>query len=193
VLRRALRGYDRRAVDALLARCAASLGPRRLELPELRDVRPADGHLPRVDAGDVRAARFAVVPGGYDRPATDALLARVAALLPQVDSRPAWAAAPAGLEPVPLRLPRTLRGYDIAEVDAFLLRCAHSLGPGLTAVPELAGLLGQPPTGEPVRARDVEQQQFRIRGLRRAYDVAAVDALLDRVQRALCTGRELQD
>ena len=183
MLRRALRGYDRRAVDELLARCAASLGARRLDVPELRDVRPAAPDLPPVDAGDVHASRFAVVPGGYDRAATDDLLTRVARLLPQEADRPSWTAPPAGVEPRPLALPVAMRGYDAPEVDAFLVRCAHSLGPALAQVPELAGLLEHPPTGRPVRARDVEQMQFHIR--MRGYAVDAVDALLDRVQRAL--------
>jgi DivIVA domain-containing protein len=186
VLRTALRGYDRRAVDEFLARCAASLGPRVMEFPELRGIRCSDGALPRLDAGDVRQASFAVVLRGYEPQQVDALLERVMAALPGEEARPAWAdpdpaggAAPS--EPLALRL--TVRGYDMREVDEFLVRCAHSLGPRVDSVPELRPLLASARTGEPLRARDVEVAQFRIRT--RGYDVESVDDLLDRVARAL--------
>jgi DivIVA domain-containing protein len=182
----ARRGYDRRPVDALLARLAASLGPRAAQFPELAGVTPEAG--PPLDARDVRAARFPVAARGYDMAAVDALLHRVAAALPEEvatwDDPPETAPRS---EPLPLR--RSARGYDVEEVEAFLVRCAHTLGRRVERVPELAPLLARPRTGEPVRARDVETAQFHLRlGPGRGYDVEQVDALLDRVAEALQDG-----
>jgi DivIVA domain-containing protein len=179
----ARRGYDRRAVDALLARVVATLGARAAEVPELAGTAPRAG--PPLDARDVRAARFPVVLRGYDMAAVDALLHRLLALLPEQpadweDAAPVEAAGP-GPE-----LRRSARGYDVEEVDAFLVRCAHSLGRRVERVPELAPLQARPRTGSPLRARDVETVQFRVRlGPGRGYDIEQVDALLDRVAEAL--------
>lgn len=187
MLHTALRGYDRRAVDQFLARCVRSLGERAGQLPELAAV-PASTSGPALDARDVREALFPVVLGGYQMAQVDALLERVAGLLPGDDARPGWC-GPA-LDPValalvvaPLDLPVTLRGYDRAEVEEFLARCAHSLGDRVRQVPELAGLLCRPRTGPVLRPRDVEMVQFRVRT--RGYDIEQVDALLDRVMTEL--------
>jgi DivIVA domain-containing protein len=186
VLRTSLRGYDRRAVDAFLARCAATLGARAAEFPELSRYARPDGPVPPLDAGDVRDARFDVVLRGYDEGQVDALLERVAAALPDERSRPAWEhppAEPAETTGTRLALRRTVRGYDTEEVEAFLARCAHSLGASVDRVPELMPLLARPRTGDPLRARDVEVVQFHVRG--RGYDIEQVDALLDRIATAL--------
>jgi DivIVA domain-containing protein len=194
-----MRGYERRAVDAFLRRCAASLGPRAVDFPELRSLARPSAGTPLLDAGDVRRALFPVALRGYDIAQVDSLLEAVAAALPGEDARPTWQPAPpepsqtsgpaqaavgggpAGPPPISLRA--ALRGYDVAEVDAFLVRCAHSLGPRIDRVPELRPLLSAPRSGAPLRARDVETAQFRIR--RRGYAVDEVDALLDRVAVAL--------
>lgn len=180
MLRTALNGYERSAVDAFLRRCVRSLGPGAAALPELAAVRPAESG-PRLDAGDVRAARFDVVLRGYDAAQVDALLQQVAAALPDERQRPAWPddAVPVAGAPSTPPLRTTVRGYDTAEVDAFLSRCAHTLNGRLEALPELAGWLSGPRTGAPVRARDVEVAQFHVRA--RGYDIAQVDALLDRL------------
>lgn len=188
MLRIALRGYNRDAVDAFLRRCCASLGRRSAEIPELGAFCPPEGPLPPLDAGDVLAAQFPVGLRGYDMAQVDDLLHRVAAALPPVDARPGWdetpAGAPEGSGPL---LRKVVRGYDVAEVDAFLARCAHSLaesgGHGIDEVPQLAPLLRTPRTGDPLRARDVEVVQFHVRG--RGYDIEQVDELLDRVAAAL--------
>ncbi|HWH30692.1 MAG TPA: DivIVA domain-containing protein [Mycobacteriales bacterium] len=182
MLRRAGRGYSRRAVDEFLARCAASLADRAADVPGLPP--PASGDLPRLDAGDVRDVRFPVVVGGYDMAEVDALLTRVAKVLPAVSDRPGWGGdAPASAVGEPLHLRRSAQGYDAEQVLAFLTRCAHTLGPRVSEVPELAGLLRRPRTGDPVRARDVETVQFRVR--LGGVSVEQVDALLDRVAGAL--------
>lgn len=187
MLRTALRGYDRRAVDAFLQRCTHSLGPRAAAVPGLPA--PAAGPaLPALDADDVRAARFPVVLLGYATSEVDALLDRVAGALPGDDARPRWSGPPVRAEQVGqqealLSLHVGLRGYDTAEVDAFLVRCAHSLGPRVREVPELVGLLCRPRDGEPLRGRDVETVQFRVRA--RGYAIEQVDALLDRVAAVL--------
>lgn len=185
MLRTAARGYDRSAVDDVLSRCAASLGERAAAVPELAGVAPADPARPALDAGDVRALRFEVVRGGYDVAQVDALLLRLSVALPQEDARPRWSGAPrvvaaAGDGP---RLRVRVRGYDREQVDAFLVRCAHSLADRVDAVPELRPLLARPRAGEPLRARDVEVAQFPVR--LRGYALDEVDALLDRVAVAL--------
>ena len=182
MLRTAPRGYERRAVEDVLVRCRASLGADAAGFPELDGLPAADPAAPLLDAGDVRALRFPVVHRGYDVLQVDDLLRRVAAALPE--ERPGWdepASAPAA-GPGP-QLRTAVRGYDREEVDAFLVRCAHSLGSRVDAVPELAPLLGRPRTGERLRARDVETVQFPVR--LRGYALHEVDALLDRVAAAL--------
>ena len=184
MLRRAARGYARRAVDQFLARCAASLGERASSVPGLPEA--TAGELPRLDAGDVQEVRFPVVVGGYDMADVDALLARVAEMLPAAAERPDW--PPTGAAPgdaPPLHLRRSAQGYDADAVLEFLTRCAHTLGPRVGEVPELAALLERPRAGRPVRARDVETVQFKVR--LGGVSVEQVDALLDRVLAALET------
>ena len=172
-------------MDEFLARCAASLGERAASVPGLPE--PAEGEgLPALDAGDVHAARFPVVVGGYDMAEVDALLTRVAEALPAVEQRPGWGGAvPVPPDAEPLRLRRSAQGYDGEQVLEFLTRCAHTLGPRVTEVPELAGLLDRPRTGAPVRARDVETVLFRVR--LGGVSVEQVDQLLDRVAVALAS------
>jgi DivIVA domain-containing protein len=178
-LRPALRGYARRDVDALLDRCAAALGDRRTEVPELAGRTPSPCVLPAV-ARDVREARFRVVVGGYDLAEVDALLRRLAGVLPD-PPRPCWDGAPLPPAPGPgPRLRTALRGYARDDVDVFLVRCAHSLGRRVGEVPELAALTGAPRVGEPLDARDVDTAQFPL--AYRGYAPEAVDALLDRVR-----------
>lgn len=136
----------------------------------------------------MREAEFPVVLRGYDTAQVDALLRRVAAALPGEDARPVWCgpaldAVRLGVEPAPLGLRVVLRGYDRAEVEQFLAHCAHSLGPRVSQVPRLVGLLCRPRTGAPLRPRDVELAEFHLRA--RGYDVSEVDALLDEVLAAL--------
>ena len=188
MLRTAARGYERRAVDAVLARCAASLRERAAEFPELAGLPPAPDGSPPLDAADVRDLRFPVVRRGYDTAQVDALLARVAAALPGEDARPDWEdeapPPPAdGPEAALTTVHLSVRGYDRHEVEDFLVRCAHTLGERVSEVPELAPLQARPRTGRPVRARDVETVQFSVR--LRGYAVDEVDALLDRVAAAL--------
>jgi DivIVA domain-containing protein len=136
-----------------------------------------------VSARDVREARFPVVLGGYDLAEVDRLLRDVAQRLPEV-SRPTWDAAPVLPGPGPgpqLRTP--LRGYDRAHVDAFLVRCAHSLRARVAELPELAPLTAAARTGEPLTAREVDAAQFRL--VYRGYAPNEVDALLDRVRERL--------
>lgn len=146
----------------------------------------------------MRAARFDVVLRGYDIAQTDALLDRVCAALPGKESRPTWERAPAAGGQLPAvasgqpawSLPTSWRGYDAAEVDAYLVRCAHSLGDRIDRVPQLAPLLTRPRTGDPLRARDVEVVTFRMRfGKDAGYEVGAVDALLEQVAAALADDR----
>lgn len=178
------RGYDRSKVDAFLARCAASLGEERLaELPELARLR-RDSVRAGVSARQVRDVRFPVRLRGYDLAEVDALLRRVAAALPQEPAPADWdpEPVPPTLGPGP-GLRRALRGYVRDDVDAFLVRCAHSLGERVHEVPELAALTGRPRTGVRLRASDVEHVRFRM--VWRGYAVDAVDALLDRIQAVL--------
>jgi DivIVA domain-containing protein len=134
-------------------------------------------------AGDVRAAHFAVVLGGYDMAEVDAVLRQVARLLPE---RTPWEADPeppaAGPGPA---LRGALRGYARDDVDDFLVRCAHSLRSRVRELPELAPLTARPRTGEPLTPREVETVQFSM--VLRGYAPDAVDDLLDRV-RALLRG-----
>jgi len=180
------KGYDRRKVDAFLARCATSLDARGVDLPELAAHRRPGAGLEPVTPRAVREVRFPVVLRGYDLAQVDALLRRVAAALPAVDepAPPRWRGEPVApaLGPGPA-LPSSVRGYLRADVDALLVRCAHSLGDRVGEVPELASLTGQPRTGQPLTADDVERVRFPM--VWRGYRVDAVDALLDRVQQVL--------
>lgn len=182
-----LKGYDRRKVDAFLVRCAASLSGHGVDLPELAAYRRPGAPVDRVTPRVVREVRFPVVlRGGYDLAEVDALLRQVAAALPAAVELPppTWQGGPAepALGPGPA-LRGNVRGYLRADVDTFLVRCAHSLGDLVGEVPQLASLTGQPRTGQPLTADDVEQVRFRM--VWRGYRVDAVDALLDRVQAAL--------
>lgn len=131
-------------------------------------------------ARDVREVRFPVVLGGYDLAQVDRVLREVARLLPDPPRR-GWDAdpVPPASGPGP-HLRTALRGYARDDVDAFLVRCAHSLRERVGEVPELAPLTARPRTGEPLTADDVETVQFPV--VRRGYAPDAVDALLDRVR-----------
>ena len=74
------------------------------------------------------------------------------------------------------------RGYDPAQVDAFLDRCAAALALRAADFPELHGRGGLV-TGPRVTPEQVAQAQFRVR--MRGYGLDEVDALLDRVEAAL--------
>ena len=181
----ARRGYRRSAVDALLARAAATLGPRAAEFPELAGHPASPPPCDPVTRREVEQVLFPVVVRGYDLAAVDALLRRLAPALP---ADATWAGPPVPAPEHPCPPPRmTLRGYDVDEVEEFLGRAAHSLGERVHELPELARYLVHPRTGEPLRPREVDQVQFRVR--RRGYDIVEVDALLDRVARALRRSR----
>ena len=62
-------------------------------------------------------------------------------------------------------------GYDSDEVDAFLARCAESIG----------HLEGGPAPAYPVSSDDVVQARFAPTKFRTGYDQDEVDDLLDRV------------
>lgn len=180
-----MRGYDRKTVDAFLARCARTLDDRVHEFPELVEFsRPLEQGQP-VSAADVRDVRFPVVLRGYELLAVDGLLRRVEAAL-RTDDEPVhtWTSGPVppAIAPGP-GLRTTLRGYAPEEVDRFLVRCAHSLGAAVARFPELAALTGQPRIGPPLTVRDVEQATFRLQ--LHGYAPRQVDELLDRVQAAL--------
>jgi DivIVA domain-containing protein len=134
----------------------------------------------------VRDVRFPLVLRGYDLAEVDALLRRVARALPDPPEAdpPSWEGEPVppALGPGP-GLRTSWRGYVRDDVDAFLVRCAHSLGARVAEVPELASLTGEPRTGRPLTAREVDAVQFRL--VRGGYAPDAVDALLDRVQALL--------
>ena len=181
----ARRGYRRSAVDALLARAAATLGPRAADVPELARFDATAPPADPVTRREVEEVRFPVVVRGYDLAAVDELLRRLAAVLP---ADATWGGPPVPPPEHPCPPPRlTLRGYDVDEVEEFLGRAAHSLGERVHELPELARYLAHPRTGEPLRPREVDQAQFRVR--RRGYDIVEVDALLDRVARALRRAR----
>ena len=180
-----LRGYDRRQVDAFLARCARSLREHDAVLPELGALETRHDVEP-VTARDVRDVRFRVVRRGYDLAEVDALLRRVAAVLPALPEPPPpnWDAEPLppAVAPGP-GLRTALRGYRRDDVDAFLVRCAHSLRARVCEVPELVALTGRPRVGPPLSAAEVEQVQFPM--VWGGYAADPVDGLLDRVQAAL--------
>jgi DivIVA domain-containing protein len=146
------------------------------------------GRSPRPDvaavsARDVREAQFPLVLGGYDLAEVDRLLRDLVQRLPEV-SRPTWDADPVSPAPGPgPQLRTSLRGYARRDVDAFLVRCAHSLRTRVAELPALAPLTAQPRTGEPLTARDVDGAQFRL--VHRGYAPQAVDALLDQVRERL--------
>lgn len=152
-------------------------------MPELA-ARRATGSA-QVTARDVREARFPVVLGGYDLAEVDAVLRQVSRLLPDPEAEhrrwTADAVAP-GAGPA-LSLGTARRGYAREDVDAFLVRCAHSLRERVAEVPELAPLTAAPRTGEPLTTRDVDAVQFRL--VRGGYAPDRVDALLDRVRALL--------
>jgi DivIVA domain-containing protein len=131
----------------------------------------------------VREVRFPVVLGGYDLAEVDAVLRAVGRLLPEAPG-PAWPGppVPAADGPGPDLRPAR-RGYARDEVDAFFVRCAHSLGERVGQVPELAALTGRPREGDPLSVRDVDAVQFRL--VSRGYAPDAVDTLLDRVRALL--------
>jgi DivIVA domain-containing protein len=154
-------------------------------LPELTGLEARQDVEP-VTARDVREVRFSVVRRGYDLAEVDTVLRRVAAALPAVPEPPvpSWDAdpVPPALAPGP-GLRAALRGYRRDDVDAFLVRCAHSLGASVAEVPELAALTGRPRVGLPLSAPEVESAQFPM--VWGGYASDPVDALLDRVQALL--------
>ena len=79
-MRTTFRGYRRTEVDAFLDRCAAALGLRAADLPELR----GRGGLvtgPRVTPEEVAQVQFGMELRGYALDEVDALLDRVEAAL----------------------------------------------------------------------------------------------------------------
>ena len=69
-----------------------------------------------------------------------------------------------------------LRGYERAEVDAFLDRCAASLGAAASSFPELSGIRA---AGASVTVEDIELVVFTR--VFRGYACPEVDGLLDRI------------
>jgi DivIVA domain-containing protein len=123
------------------------------------------------------------VLGGYDLAEVDRLLRELAVRLPEV-SRPTWDAEPVPPAPGPGPLLRvSLRGYARCDVDAFLVRCAHSLRGRVGELPALSPLTAHPRIGEPLAAADVDAARFRL--VYRGYAPSAVDALLDQVRERL--------
>jgi DivIVA domain-containing protein len=160
----AMRGYDRRQVDALLDRIASA---DRLGAAEGTPITP----------DEVRASRFDVVLRGYDRRAVDAVLhehiRRLEATDPMRPARPRPSARPSWLigwiQSVQFTGTRARAGYDVRDVDAFLNRV-------------VAGLRG---VAAPVSARDVRESVFRTVRLAPGYDEREVDAFLRQLAAAL--------
>ncbi|MGH3389284.1 MAG: DivIVA domain-containing protein [Actinomadura sp.] len=154
----AMRGYDRKQVDALLDRIA-------------------NGHDSAITADEVRASRFDVVMRGYDRRAVDVALheairrleaaARAGRPRPKPSARPSWLIG--WVQSSQFTGTRLRPGYDVRDVDTFLARVA-------------AGLRG---TAPPVSARDVRESAFRTVRFSPGYDEREVDAFLRRLAAAL--------
>jgi hypothetical protein len=107
-VKRALRGYERQAVDRLLDRCSATLEGTAAGPPATRE--------------EVARTMFRLRWFGYHQRNVDTLLHRVSAALPEtLPGTPV--AAP------PVTLPVSYLGYARAEVDAFLWLCGWGLGP----------------------------------------------------------------
>ncbi|WP_327000432.1 DivIVA domain-containing protein [Dactylosporangium sp. NBC_01737] len=122
-----LRGYDPRAVDALLAPAVAAL--------------TAGEEDARVDAAAaLRRAALPVVLRGFDRAQVDAAIARLAAQLE-------GAAGPApvdGLQGRKVEFDVVLRGYDAAAVDRLVEQVGRALaGQSATARAEAAAAVRQ--------------------------------------------------
>jgi DivIVA domain-containing protein len=160
----AVRGYDRRQVDALLDRIVGVNGRG-----------PADGRP--ITADEVRACRFDVVMRGYDRRAVDAALREHIRRLeasaeprrprPRPSARPSWLIG--WIQSSQFTGTRMRPGYDVRDVDVFLARV-------------VAGLRGTVP---PVSARDVRESKFRTVRFSPGYDEREVDAFLGRLAAAL--------
>ncbi|GGP59625.1 DivIVA domain-containing protein [Saccharothrix coeruleofusca] len=115
----------------------------------------------------VRSVVFHEVPGGYDQQPVDEFLARLEWQLRSGHVPPT--ALRSGADLLAVKLPRASSGYDRTEVDAFLTRAA-------------AALEGQ---GR-MSANEVRHTRFSTTsGLRRGYQVRAVDALLDELEQEL--------
>lgn len=162
----AVRGYDRKQVDALLARVAGANGHGSAE------GRP-------ITADEVRASRFDVVLRGYDRRAVDTalheIIRRLEAAAPvrsrsRPSARPSWLIG--WIQSSQFAGTRVRPGYDVRDVDAFLARV-------------VAGLRG---TAPPVSARDVRESVFRIVRFGPGYDEREVDAFLGQLAAALDGG-----
>jgi DivIVA domain-containing protein len=163
---RAVRGYDRRQVDAFLTRCAQALSP--------------DGSAhsldqiphPRVTREEVDEVVFQRRWGGYDVGHIDALLDRIARVLPSGITGTMPVVRPAPLKPAWF-------GYSRREVDAFLWLCRSALGPDAVHV-------GLPAAEVPqfVLAPQAVRAAVFSRGLR-GYAMGSVDLLLDAVETRL--------
>ncbi|GAA3295388.1 DivIVA domain-containing protein [Dactylosporangium vinaceum] len=118
---------------------------------------------------------FSVVLRGYDPAAVDALLAPAAAALTTTDGR-ARAGAAAALRRA--NLPVVLRGFDRAQVDGAIARLVVQLedAPGSEPDRDVPGGLSF--AGAPAEFGTA------LRG----YDPAAVDRLVQQVNRALMSG-----
>src|SRR3954454_24880118 len=117
----AVRGYDRKQVDALLDRIAQA------EENGLEQGQP-------VTADEVRASRFDVVMRGYDRRAVDTELhehiRRLEAAVPRRSRsrppvRPSWLIG--WIKSIQFTGTRLRPGYDVGDVDAFLARVVDGL------------------------------------------------------------------
>lgn len=115
----------------------------------------------------VRAVVFTEVPGGYDQRSVDDFLAALEHQLHTGHVPPTTLRTGDAL--LAVKLPRSANGYDRGEVDAFLGRAAAALdGRGR------------------MTANEVRHTRFSTTsGLRRGYQVRAVDALLDELEQEL--------
>jgi DivIVA domain-containing protein len=194
------KGYRRGEVDRFLRRAAA-------DLARLQDGAADPGGPPPLTPDDVDQARFHKALRGYDMPQVDDFLDDLAVALArirgQVLARPELSRARA--DPVPLARPlpelppppppplsadevaattfeRGMRGYAVAEVDAFLARAAGELDrlergepPDLGAEPPLTGA-------------EVRRQRFTLGP--RGYEMHDVDVFLDRLAERFPAGEE---
>ncbi|NUT47423.1 MAG: DivIVA domain-containing protein [Saccharothrix sp.] len=115
----------------------------------------------------VRSIAFTEIAGGYDQRAVDDFLAACEYQLRSGHVPPT--ALQTGAALLAVKLPRSPNGYDRGEVDAFLVRAAAALdGRGR------------------MTAGEVRHTRFTTTsGLRRGYQVRAVDALLDELEQEL--------
>ncbi|MCW2622783.1 MAG: DivIVA protein [Frankiales bacterium] len=158
-MKRALRGYDRPAVDRLLDRCSATLdGTTPPSPPATRE--------------EVARSMFRIRWFGYHQRHVDTLLHRVGAALPEP--------VPGGRPVAPaVSLPLGRLGYARDEVDAFLWLCGWGLGAAAVEV-------GLPaPDGIPIRLAPEAVRLAVFRRSYRGYAMRPVDELLDLVEARL--------